>query len=65
MSSGVATRYAKAIFGLAKEDKQLDLLERDLSSLSEALKISEDLRNLISSPIYSRSQQELAISEKK
>ena len=61
MSSGVATRYAKAIFGLAKEDKQLNLLERDLSSLSEALKISEDLRNLISSPIYSRSQQELAI----
>tara|TARA_B110000091_G_scaffold18444_1_gene17398 strand:- start:1193 stop:1735 length:543 start_codon:yes stop_codon:yes gene_type:complete len=61
MSSGVATRYAKAIFGLAKEDKQLNLLERDLSSLSDALKISEDLRNLISSPIYSRSQQELAI----
>jgi len=27
MSSGVATRYAKAIFGLAKEDKQLDWSE--------------------------------------
>ena len=62
MSSGVATRYAKAIFSLAKEDKKLEVLGKDLSSLSDALKISEDLRNLISSPVYSRSQQELAIA---
>ena len=62
MSSGVATRYAKAIFSLAKEDKKLEALGKDLSSLSDALKISEDLRNLISSPVYSRSQQELAIA---
>ena len=52
MSSGVATRYAKAIFSLAKEDKQFrGTGAKDLSSLSDALKISEDLRNLISSPV--------------
>ena len=63
MSSGVATRYAKAIFGLAKDEGGMSLLETDLQSLENILEVSEDFRTLISSPMYSRAQQEAAILE--
>ena len=67
MSSGVAKRYAKAIFGLAKEDKKIESLSMDLTSIGDALQISEELNQLISSPVYNRLDQEnalLAISDK-
>lgn len=63
MSSAVATRYAKAIFGLAKDEGDMKLLEKDLQSLRDILEVSEDFRTLISSPMYSREQQETAILE--
>ena len=61
MSSGVAKRYAKAIFGLAKEDKRIESLSADLTSIGDALQISEELNQLISSPVYNRLDQENAI----
>jgi len=61
MSSGVAKRYAKAIFGLAKEDKKIESLSTDLTSIGDALHISEELNQLISSPVYNRLDQENAI----
>ena len=61
MSSGVAKRYAKAIFGLAKEDKKIEPLSMDLTSIGDALQISEELNQLISSPVYNRLDQENAI----
>jgi len=61
MSSGVAKRYAKAIFGLAKEDKKIESLSTDLTSMGDALNISEELNQLISSPVYNRLDQENAI----
>jgi len=61
MSSAVATRYAKAIFGLAKDEGGMSLLETDLQSLENILEVSEDFRTLISSPMYSRAQQEASI----
>lgn len=61
MSSGVAKRYAKAIFGLAKEDKKIESLSTDLTSMGDALHISEELNQLISSPVYNRLDQENAI----
>jgi F-type H+-transporting ATPase subunit delta len=61
VSTGIADRYATAVFELAQGDGGLDGLERDVDALSEALGESEDLRRVIRSPIYSRAEQEAAI----
>jgi F-type H+-transporting ATPase subunit delta len=62
ISSGIAERYAMAVFDLAKEGKELDKLEANLDDLSAALASSADLTDLIHSPIYSRDAQSNAIS---
>jgi len=62
IASGVSGRYATALFELAKEQGALDAVESDLSSLSDALDASDDLRAMISSPIYSRGEQGRAIA---
>ncbi len=62
ISTGIASRYATAIFELAKEDQAIDALESDVDALGAALKESRDFRELISSPVYSREQQERAIA---
>ena len=62
ISSGIADRYATAVFDLAKEGKELDKLEANLDELSAALATSPDLRDLIQSPVYSRDAQSNAIS---
>ena len=62
ISSGIAARYATALFDLASEAKGLKALEGDVDALDAALKASADLRDLISSPIYSRDEQGNAIA---
>jgi F-type H+-transporting ATPase subunit delta len=62
ISAGIAQRYAVAIFEIAKENNNLDGLETSLGDLEAALNDSEDLRNLISSPLVSRADQEAAIT---
>ena len=54
---GIAARYAKAVFELAKEDKAVAKVEADLDALEAALADSADFRALISSPVYSRDEQ--------
>ena len=54
ISSGIAQRYATAIFELSKEAKALKALEKDVDALKDALAQRAELRNLISSPVYSR-----------
>ncbi|SMY05961.1 ATP synthase subunit delta [Flavimaricola marinus] len=61
ISSGIADRYATAVFGLAMDDKALPSLEADVEALDSALKDSADLRSLIHSPLYSREEQGNAI----
>lgn len=60
-SGGVAERYAKAAFEIAREEGQLDALERDAEALAQALAESPDLRELVRSPVYSREDQGRAI----
>ena len=60
-SGGIAERYATAAFELAREEDSLDRLEGDVDALSGALRDSDALRELISSPIYTRDEQERAI----
>ena len=62
ISSGIAQRYATAIFELAKESKSLKALETDVSALEGALTDSADLRTLITSPVYTRDQVAKAIT---
>ncbi|WP_194096731.1 F0F1 ATP synthase subunit delta [Marivivens aquimaris] len=62
ISTGIASRYASAVFDIAKEGNGLAALESDIDALAAALDSSEDLRALIGSPIYSRDQQAGAVS---
>jgi F-type H+-transporting ATPase subunit delta len=61
ISSGIAERYATAVFGLAKDDKKLPALEADVDALEAALNDSADLRAMVTSPIYTRAEQGEAI----
>jgi F-type H+-transporting ATPase subunit delta len=57
----LAGRYALALLDLADEQKQLDQVADDLRGLKGLIGESEDLRRLISNPIYSRDQQAKAL----
>jgi len=62
-SKGIATRYASALFGLANEQDDVLTLEQNVGILKEFIVKSVDLNRLISSPIYSRVEQQNAITE--
>lgn len=55
--SGVAGRYASALFDLAKEADALDAVNDDLAGLSRLINEGGDLATLIKSPLYSRAEQ--------
>lgn len=57
ISLGIATRYATALFELAKDAGALKALEADTAALSDALAASPDLRAVIASPVVSREDQ--------
>ena len=60
--SGLAERYARALFDLADERKALDEVAVDLRSLSAMLAESPELRRLIRSPVVARGVQGKAIA---
>jgi F-type H+-transporting ATPase subunit delta len=62
MASGVATRYATALFELAKEQDALDTVAQDLDGVERLGAESSDLRRAIRSPLLSREQQERAVT---
>lgn len=62
ISSGIAARYATAVFELAKEGGALAALEQDTDALDAALKLSPELTSLIASPLVSREEQAAAIA---
>jgi F-type H+-transporting ATPase subunit delta len=59
--SGVAERYASALFDLAREQSLLPRVESELGTLAALLDASEDLRRLVQSPVFSADEQERAI----
>ncbi|MEO0944236.1 MAG: F0F1 ATP synthase subunit delta [Pseudomonadota bacterium] len=61
ISTGIAGRYATAVFELAKDGNALAALESDIAELNAAMTESADFRSLIHSPIYSREAQGDAI----
>ncbi len=62
ISTGIAQRYATAVFELAKEAKKVKAVETDLTALHDAITTSDDFSALINSPIYTRDQQAAAIN---
>ncbi|MGB0958939.1 MAG: F0F1 ATP synthase subunit delta [Halocynthiibacter sp.] len=61
ISTGIAERYATAIFELAIDGKNLKAVEGDIDALDAALAESNDLATLIASPVYTRDEQSNAI----
>ncbi|MEO9651061.1 MAG: F0F1 ATP synthase subunit delta [Roseobacter sp.] len=62
ISTSIAARYATAVYEIAKDEKAVAALESDINALQSAISDSEDLRALVSSPIYSREEQAAAVS---
>jgi F-type H+-transporting ATPase subunit delta len=60
-ASGLAGRYAVALFELARDQDALDVVAGDLEGLRALLGESADLTRLIKSPVLSREDQERAM----
>jgi len=61
-TSGVAGRYATALFELALDRSAIDAIANDLQQLEAMINESADLRRLIQSPLFSRGQQSDAMA---
>lgn len=62
LTSGVAGRYATALFEIARESGALDRVGADLAAVEAALAESADLRGMIHSPVFSREDQGKAVA---
>lgn len=60
--SGVATRYASALFELAQESGAVDTVAADLDRFDRLIQESADLLRLIRNPVFTAEEQERAIS---
>jgi len=61
--TGIAKRYATAVFELCKEQKNLDMLESNVDSIGSLIIDSEDFRTFLVSPLLTREDQSRAILE--
>jgi F-type H+-transporting ATPase subunit delta len=61
MTSGVSGRYASALFELAREQNELDKVDRDLGKFQAMLDQSPDLARLVKSPAFAAEEQERAL----
>ena len=55
--SGVAGRYASALFSLARDDRQTDSVAQALAKLDAMIAESPDLQRLVRSPVFSAEDQ--------
>jgi F-type H+-transporting ATPase subunit delta len=62
IATGLAGRYATALFELARDEKQLEAVGTSLATLRETLRDSEDFRELTTSPLISRDQATGAVA---
>lgn len=60
--SGVAQRYASALFEVALEGGAVESVGNDLDSFDRALTESADLRRLVKSPVFSADEQTRAVT---
>ncbi len=60
--SGVAGRYATALFELALEEKNLDAVKGDLDRFIKLMEENDDLARLVRSPVYGADDQTKALT---
>jgi F-type H+-transporting ATPase subunit delta len=60
--SGMAGRYATALFELARDDKMVDAVKADLERFDVMVASSPDLLRLVRSPVFSAEDQLRALS---
>ena len=61
-ATGLAGRYAGALYALAVESKNIDVIHADLTAFFELVAEHQDLKKLLDSPILSRQEQQSAIT---
>jgi F-type H+-transporting ATPase subunit delta len=61
IQASLAGRYATALFGLARDENQIDAVSRSLDTLEAAISESADFRSLVTSPLVSRGDAGKAI----
>ncbi|UUX48074.1 F0F1 ATP synthase subunit delta [Nisaea acidiphila] len=61
-TTGLAGRYASALYELAEGEKALDAVAGDLASLRQALIDSPELSRLVRSPVLTRDEQTRGIT---
>jgi F-type H+-transporting ATPase subunit delta len=59
--SGMAGRYATALFELARDEKMVDAVKTDIDRFAAMLGESEDLRRLVRSPVFGAEEQTKAL----
>lgn len=52
--ASLAGRYASALFGLARDERQIDAVSRSLEAIGSAIAESREFRQLIDSPLVDR-----------
>jgi F-type H+-transporting ATPase subunit delta len=62
VAGGVASRYASALFELARDAGSVDNVQRDLDRLNAMLVSSPEMQRLISSPLLSADEQGKAVT---
>ena len=60
--SGVAGRYATALFELAREERTVDSIKADLDRFDAMIVDSADLTRLVRSPVFTSDEQVKALS---
>ncbi len=60
--SGMAGRYATALFELARDEKSVDAVKTDIDRFADLLAGSEDLRRLVRSPVFGADEQLKALT---
>jgi F-type H+-transporting ATPase subunit delta len=55
--TGLAGRYATAIFELAQEEQAVENVERDFASLKILIRDNADLSRLVRAPVFTRDEQ--------
>lgn len=59
--SGVAERYASSLFDLALEAGSVDVVAADLDRFKSMIEVSDDLKRLVSSPVFTSDEQTAAV----
>ena len=62
IQASLAGRYATALFGLARDESQIDAVTRSLDSLEAAIAGSTDFATLVTSPLVSRTDAAKAVA---